>query len=119
MCSSNEEDSEIVYSTDGSGKNLLNKKRKKGKNSNSDFSDINPEETCLKLRIEKKGRGGKAVTVIYEVPYNPPYFKKLLKELKNLCGTGGSQKESTLEIQGDQRDKVRDFLIKRGFKTKG
>ncbi len=119
MASSNEEENEIVYSVDGSGKNLINKKGKKNKKSKNNFPDIKPTEICLKLRIEKKGRGGKAVTVIYEVPDNPPYFKKLLKELKNLCGTGGSQKESTLEIQGDQRDKVRDFLIKKGFKIKG
>ena len=115
----NEEENEIVYSSDGSGKNLVSKKGKKGKKNQKDFIEVKPEETCLKLRIEKKGRGGKAVTVVYELPDNQPYFKKLLKELKNFCGTGGSQKESTLEIQGDQREKVRDFLTKKGFKTKG
>tara|TARA_B100000029_G_scaffold13038_1_gene13622 strand:+ start:47 stop:379 length:333 start_codon:yes stop_codon:yes gene_type:complete len=108
------DDENIVYSSDGSGKNLVNKKKKK-----ETFSEVTPEETTLKLRIEKKGRGGKAVTVIYELPSNPPYFKKLLKELKNYCGTGGSQKKDHLEIQGDQRDKVREFLLKKGFKVKG
>ena len=108
------DDENIVYSSDGSGKNLVNKKKKK-----ANLSEIVPQEITLKLRIEKKGRGGKAVTIIYEVPSNPPYFKKLLKELKNFCGTGGSQKNDHLEIQGDQRDKVRGFLIKKGFKIKG
>ena len=116
---SHDEENEIVYSSDGSGKNLVGKKRKKGKKTEKNLVEINPQETCLKLRIEKKGRGGKAVTVIYELPDNPQYFKKLLKELKNFCGTGGSQKESTLEIQGDQRDKIREFLLKKGFQTKG
>ena len=119
MSVQSDEENEVVYSVDGSGKNLINKKGKKGKKSKDSFPEVNPSEVCLKLRIEKKGRGGKEVTVIHELPNNPPFFKKLLKELKNLCGTGGSQKESTLEIQGDQREKVRDFLIKKGFKTKG
>ena len=119
MMTPHDEENEIVYSSDGSGKNLVGKKGKKGKKAQESSVDINPEEVCLKLRIEKKGRGGKAVTVIYELPENRPYFKKLLKELKNFCGTGGSQKESTLEIQGDQREKVREFLAKKGFKTKG
>ncbi len=119
MITNNEEENEVVYSIDATGKNLLNKKGKKDKKSKTNFPEITPSEFCLKLRIEKKGRGGKAVTVIYELPDNPPYFKKLLKELKNFCGTGGSQKESTLEIQGDQRDKVRDLLTKKGFKIKG
>ena len=119
MTRNKSEENEVVYSIDGSGKNLINKKGKKEKKSKQNIPEINPSETCLKLRIEKKGRGGKAVTVIYELPDNPPYFKKLLKDLKNFCGTGGSQKESTLEIQGDQREKVRDFLTKKGFKIKG
>ena len=119
MIAHNDEENEVVYSIDGSGKNLINKKGKKDKKSKHSFPEVNPSEVCLKLRIEKKGRGGKAVTVIDEIPNNPPFFKKLLKELKNFCGTGGSQQESTLEIQGDQRNKVRDFLIKKGFKTKG
>ena len=119
MITNNEEENEVVYSIDGTGKSLVNKKGKKDKKSKTNFPEIIPSEFCLKIRIEKKGRGGKAVTVIYELPDNPPYFKKLLKELKNFCGTGGSQKESTLEIQGDQRNKVRDLLTKKGFKIKG
>jgi translation initiation factor 1 len=108
-------ENKLIYSSDGSGRNLA--LDEKGPKASS--RDLVPSEICLKLRIEKKGRGGKAVTVIYEVPNNPAYFKKLLKELKNHCGTGGSQKDSTLEIQGDQRPKIREFLEKKGFKVKG
>jgi translation initiation factor 1 len=104
----------ILYSSDGSGKNLVKDQKEK-----KVFEDIIPEQICLKFRIEKKGRGGKDVTVIYELPHNPPYFKKLLKELKNFVGGGGSQKEDTLELQGDHRTKLKIYLEKKGFKTKG
>lgn len=104
----------VLYSSDGSGKNLV-----KENVSEKNFQKVIPEEVCLKFRIEKKGRGGKDVTVIYELPDNPPYFKKLLKELKNHVGGGGAFKEDTLEVQGDHRAKLKIFLEKKGFKTKG
>ena len=104
---------EILYSSDGSGKNIHQKKNKKK------TVEVDPASTTLKLRLEKKGRGGKTVTVIYEVPDNPKYFKRILKELKNHCGVGGSQKPTQLEIQGDQREKVRSYLIGLGFNVIG
>ncbi|MDD0852457.1 translation initiation factor [Halobacteriovorax sp. GB3] len=109
----NKDDYVIVYSSDGSGKNIAKKDKKKT------YADINPKETILKLRIEKKGRGGKSVSVVYEIPENPTYFKKLSKELKAACGVGGSFKNDTIEIQGDQREKIRAFLEKKGFTVKG
>ncbi|MBT3980893.1 MAG: translation initiation factor [Bacteriovoracaceae bacterium] len=104
----------IVYSSDGSGKNLVDKNAK-----NEVYEDVLPESVCLKLRIEKKGRGGKSVTVIYDLPHNPPYFKEVLKKLKSFCGCGGSLKEDTMEIQGDKREKVKQCLTKLGFAVKG
>jgi len=105
---------DIIYSSDGSGVNLVKKNKKKPV-----YADIDPSQTVLKLRIEKKGRGGKSVSVIYELPENPDYFKKLAKKIKNHCGTGGSFKADQIEIQGDQREKIRAFLIKEGFSVKG
>ena len=104
---------DIIYSSDGSGKNIAKKKKK------ASYVDIVPSETTLKLRIEKKGRGGKSVTVVFELPENPEYFKKLSKSLKSLCGTGGSFKDNQIEIQGDQREKIRPHLEKLGFIVKG
>ena len=107
---------ELVYVSDGSGKNQLDKhKKKKGPK----HQEVIPSETTLKMRIEKKGRGGKAVTVFYEFPDNPPFFKRLMKELKNLCATGGSYKDDTFEIQGDQREKLRPYLEEKGYVVKG
>ena len=72
-----------------------------------------------KLRIEKKGRGGKSVTVVYGLPRNAPFLKALAQELKRVCGTGGTPAEDSVELQGDLRDRVRDYLLKKGFSVKG
>jgi len=77
---------------------------------------IEPTQLNLKIRLEKNARGGKQVTVIFNFPYNPTYFKNLLKQLKNRCGVGGAYKDDQLELQGDQREKVRDYLS--GLKIK-
>jgi translation initiation factor 1 len=110
-----EDEYELVYVSDGSGKNQLDKKKKNGPK----HPEVIPSETTLKMRIEKKGRGGKAVTVFYEFPDNPPFFKRLMKELKNFCATGGSYKDDTFEIQGDQREKLRPYLEEKGYTVKG
>jgi translation initiation factor 1 len=69
--------------------------------------------------MEKKGRGGKTVTVVYGLPRNRAFLKELAQELKRVCGTGGAPAEDSLELQGDLRDRVRDYLVKRGFAVKG
>ncbi len=107
------DDYELVYSSETPGKNLSkNKKKSKG-------VEIKPVEITLKLRLEKNKRGGKTVTVVYEVPSNPEYFKKVLKKIKARCGTGGALKADTMEIQGDHREKIRSLLEGMGFKVKG
>lgn len=73
----------------------------------------------IKLRIEKAGRGGKDVTVLYDLPRNPDFLKDLASKLKKACGTGGTAKESTVEIQGDYRDRLRQLLPTWGYKVKG
>jgi translation initiation factor 1 len=82
---------------------------------------IDPAKTTLKIKLEKNQRGGKLVTVIHELPFNPPYFEDLSKKLKNHCGTGGTYKKEgkgQIELQGDQREKAEALLTKLGFKTK-
>lgn len=80
--------------------------------------DLKATEHTLKIRLEKNSRGGKTVTVIFELPANEEYFKGIEKKLKALCGTGGSFKNNMIEIQGDHRDKIKAFLEKIGFKVK-
>jgi translation initiation factor 1 len=78
-----------------------------------------PNRIVAKLRLEKKGRGGKSVTVVYDLPRHHAFLKDLAGELKRTCGSGGAVVENTVEIQGDQRDRVRDVLLKKGWIVKG
>lgn len=78
-----------------------------------------PGRVTARLRMEKKGRGGKTVTVVYGLPRNAAFLKELTQELKRVCGTGGSAGEDNVELQGDLRDRVRDHLVKKGFAVKG
>lgn len=78
-----------------------------------------PDRIVAKLRLEKKGRGGKTVTVVYDLPRNANFLRDLSQELKRACATGGAVTEETIELQGDLRDRVREFLIKKGYAVKG
>ena len=78
-----------------------------------------PARIVARQRLEKKGRGGKAVTVVYGLPRNTAFLRKLTQELKRTCGTGGTTTEDGMELQGDLRDRVRDTLQKKGFLVKG
>ena len=78
-----------------------------------------PVRIVAKLRTEKKGRGGKTVTVVYGLPDNSEFLKELSQELKRACGTGGAIVAGAVELQGDLRDRARDVLVKRGYVVKG
>jgi translation initiation factor 1 len=78
-----------------------------------------PARIVAKLRMEKKGRGGKTVTVVFDLPRNQTFLKELSAELKRACGTGGAVVDNTVEIQGDLRDRVRDVLSQKGWAVKG
>lgn len=78
-----------------------------------------PARIVAKLRMEKKGRGGKTVTVVGGLPRNGPFLKELCGELKRACGVGGAVQDDTVELQGDLRDRLREVLAKRGFTVKG
>jgi translation initiation factor 1 len=74
-----------------------------------------PARIVAKLRMEKKGRGGKTVTVVYGLPDNQPFLKELAGELKRACGAGGAVVMGGVEIQGDLRDRIREVLRKKGW----
>ena len=80
--------------------------------------DRPPGEQNLRLQTSRKGRGGKTVTVISGFEAKTDTLNALLKQLKSHCGTGGAVKEDTLEIQGDHREKLLQFLLKAGYKAK-
>lgn len=78
-----------------------------------------PGKIVAKLRMEKKGRGGKLVTVVDGLPNNQTFLKALCQELKRACGTGGAVADGTIELQGDLRDRARELLAGKEFIVKG
>jgi translation initiation factor 1 len=76
---------------------------------------LSPKEQKLRIRLDTKRRAGRAVTLIQDFIGRKDDLERLGKQLKNFCGTGGSVKEGEIIIQGDNRDKVLQWLIKNGF----
>ena len=74
----------------------------------------------LKLGRETKGRRGKGVTIVSDLPtgLGEAGVAELCTLLKNRCGTGGTVKDGAIEIQGDQRDRLTVELEKLGYKVK-
>jgi translation initiation factor 1 len=78
-----------------------------------------PARVACSLRLEKKGRGGKTVTVVGGLPRNPAFLAALAAELKRACDTGGTATEEAVEIQGDHRERLRALLAARGWRVRG
>lgn len=79
---------------------------------------ISPNKQNLIAKLERKGRGGKVVTIIGGFVGSENKIKDLAKMLKNKCGCGGSVKNNEIVMQGDIRNKVIDILQKENFKIK-
>lgn len=69
----------------------------------------------LRVSLDTKQRAGKAVTLITGFVGKKADLEVLGKELRNFCGTGGSAKEGEIIVQGDQREKVKQYLKKEGY----
>jgi len=74
-----------------------------------------PAQQKLRVWLETKKRGGKAVTLISGFTGRNEDLEDLCKKLKSFCGTGGSAKDGEIIIQGDQREKVMQWLLKNGY----
>ncbi len=72
----------------------------------------------VRLHRETKGRGGKAVTLVKGLPLAGDELKSLSTQLKKKCGVGGAIKDNTIEIQGDQRELLKEELEKLGYTVK-
>jgi translation initiation factor 1 len=68
--------------------------------------------------IERKGRGGKTVSIVSGVMSHEAGKQALLKLLKTKLGTGGTLKDEEIEIQGDHRDQIVEILMGLGYKAK-
>jgi translation initiation factor 1 len=78
-----------------------------------------PDRPVARLRMDKAGRGGKTVTVVYGLPQNAEFLRNLAQDLKRSCGTGGAVRDDGVELQGDLRERVRELLTARNFVVKG
>jgi len=108
---------------------MSNKKSKADKDgfaysTNPNFNFNNEEETVktllpnlqkLRIWLDTKQRAGKTVTLITGFVGTLADLEKLAKQLKNFCGTGGNAKNNEIIIQGDQREKILQWLIKNGY----
>ncbi|MEJ2003485.1 MAG: translation initiation factor [Cyclobacteriaceae bacterium] len=80
-----------------------------------DQETVPPGDQSLRIQYETKGRGGKQVTLIKGFVGDDEDLKSLAKSLKSYCGVGGSAKNGEIILQGDFREKARDFLSKEGY----
>ena len=100
--------SDIVYSTNPDFK---------FQEGQDNIETLPPNQQKLKVRLDTKHRAGKAVTLIEGFIGKEEDLQELSKKLKNFCGTGGSAKDGEIIIQGDQREKVMQWLIRNGYKN--
>jgi len=106
--------STLVYSTD-----VGRIKLPKGKEqASSDKIARDPADGIVRIHRETKGRGGKGVSVIVGLNLKSGELEQLAKKLKQLCGTGGTVKDQTIEIQGDHREKIKQALEKMNYVVK-
>ena len=79
---------------------------------------INKNDGIVRIGRETKGRRGKGVTVITGVPLDYDGIRKLAKQFKQKCGSGGTVNEGVIEIQGDHRDRLAEELKNLGYTVK-
>lgn len=102
----------LAYTTNPAGFNPFKDLFSEG---DGEQDQSNDKSARIRVHLEKKGRGGKTVSIIKGIEGPEADIENLLRSIKNYCGTGGSYKDEQLIIQGDQRDKIVDFLKKEGY----
>jgi translation initiation factor 1 len=81
-------------------------------------SSLPPQQQTARIQREKKGRAGKTVTVVSGLQLSPSDLATLAKRLKTCCGSGGTVKDGSIEVQGDHRQRIAAELRAQGYKVK-
>jgi len=119
----NNNDRVLVYSDDPKDKILLDGSAAQKVFLNQQKDILQSNQFIAVFRIEKNARGGKTVTVIDHLPAVEIFLKDLTKEFKTKCGVGGTYsingEVGQIEIQGDNRDKMKKILESKKIKFKG
>jgi translation initiation factor 1 len=76
------------------------------------------KSNAVRVGRETKGRGGKGVTTVSDLPLDENGLTELAAKLKNRLGAGGTTKDGRIEIQGDQRDRIVTELERLGYRVK-
>lgn len=76
-----------------------------------------PEKQKAKISVEKRNKG-KVVTLISNLVLSEVDMTSLLKSIKTSCGTGGTINNGVIEIQGDNKEKVRTWLVSNNWGIK-
>jgi len=104
--------SKLVYSTD---RNIPEKKKS---DTHDQVSATKPAYQKVIVRLDRKGRGGKSVTVVESIVMNQISKTDFLKQLKSKLGTGGTIKDDSFEFQGDHCNRLIAELEKMGYKPR-
>lgn len=72
----------------------------------------------VRISRETKGRKGSGVSLVSGLPLDGEALKKLARQLKKRCGTGGAVKNGVVEIQGDHREFLKEELARQGYNVK-
>jgi translation initiation factor 1 len=96
----------LVYSTDPNFKI---------ENQRTENETLPAAKQLLRIKLDTKHRAGKVVTLITGFEGKAIDAEELGKKLKTACGTGGGVKEGEIIVQGDNREKVMQWLQKNGY----
>lgn len=83
-----------------------------------DIKPVPKGDGTVRVSRESKGRGGKVVTLVRGLPMDDAALQSVCKRLKTVCGSGGTVKDGTVEVQGDHVEKVAQQLVRDGHRVK-